>query len=79
MEMAVKKGASAAAKIEYHHITPKYLGGDAKGPTVPLNAAYHQLITNAFRDLHKYGQQKPTQAELEIIMKKVYDAYPLPG
>ena len=38
-----------AGIIEQHHITPQYLGGAADGPTVPLDAAYHQQITNAFR------------------------------
>src|SRR5690606_26361734 len=50
LRAAQKQFPNKAGKIEQHHITPKYLGGDPKGPTVPLDAAYHQQITNAFRD-----------------------------
>ncbi|MHC4520383.1 MAG: hypothetical protein ACYTAS_17490, partial [Planctomycetota bacterium] len=41
---------------ENHHINPKYLGGSPKGPTVPLDAAYHQQITNAFQRTYGYRQ-----------------------
>jgi len=46
---------SKVGKIEAHHETPQYLGGAADGPTVNIPASYHQLITNAFRSLWKYG------------------------
>jgi RHS repeat-associated protein len=50
-------------KTHNHHIIPKYLGGDDAGETVPIDAAYHQLITNAFRDKWAYGQgKKPERA-----------------
>jgi len=66
-----------AGDIELHHITPKYLGGPADGPTVPLDAAYHQLITNEFRSLWPYGSGRPDPQELERIMNDVYEKYPL--
>ncbi len=67
-----------AGKIQQHHITPKYLGGAANGPTVALDAAYHQLITNEFRRLHPYGSATPTATRLKEIMDLVYSKYPLP-
>jgi RHS repeat-associated protein len=60
-----------------HHITPKYLGGDPSGPTVPLDAAYHQQITNAFRNLWPYGSGTPTPEQLQDIMDQVYNQYPI--
>jgi len=63
---------------ELHHSTPKYLGGAANGPRVPLDAAYHQQITNAFRDAWKYGQAQPPAAQVQQIMRDVYSKYPLP-
>ncbi|MBZ5509239.1 MAG: DUF6531 domain-containing protein [Acidobacteriia bacterium] len=60
-----------------HHITPKYLGGDPNGPTVPLDAAYHQQITNAFRTLWPYGSGIPTPDQLQQIMDQVYNQYPI--
>jgi RHS repeat-associated protein len=69
-----------AGKIEQHHITPQYLGGAANGPTVRLNAAYHQCITNAFRNQWKYGTgTMPNPEELQGIMQRVYGTYPLPA
>ncbi len=69
---------SKAGKIEYHHIVPKYLGGDPKGRTVPIDAAYHQDITNAFREFHPYGSPLPSPERLEETMRIVYERYPLP-
>jgi RHS repeat-associated protein len=60
-----------------HHITPKYLGGDPSGPTVPLDSAYHQQITNAFRNLWPYGSGTPTPEQLQDIMDQVYNQYPI--
>jgi len=66
-----------AGRTENHHVTPKYLGGDPKGPTVPLDGAYHQLITNAFRNEWDYGTgQVPTPDELQDIMDRVYNQFP---
>ena len=62
-----------------HHLHPKYLGGHENGPTVDVDPAYHQLITNAFRREHPYGQEVPSPAQQQEIMRKVYSKYPLPG
>jgi RHS repeat-associated protein len=75
---AQRKYPDKAGRTEYHHITPKYLGGDPNGPTVPLDAAYHQEITNEFRNRWPYGQQPPSDAQLQLIMEGVYKRFPLP-
>lgn len=62
---------------ELHHVWPKYIGGSSNGPTVPLNPAYHQLITNEFRSLWPYGQGVPSSELAHQIMKKVYSKFPL--
>lgn len=75
---AKAKYPGKANKDEYHHRTPKYLGGDPDGPTVRINAALHQEITNAFRQLWKYGSKvKPTQEQLKEIMRQVYSRFPI--
>ncbi len=65
---------------ESHHIDPKYLGGDPNGPTVPLNPAYHQEITNAFRNEKAYGTVKRALSpeELQRVKNIVYGEFPLP-
>ena len=63
---------------ELHHIIPKYLGGAAQGETVSLPAAYHQMITNAFRAAYAYGQSRPDAATLASIVELVYSKLPLP-
>jgi hypothetical protein len=75
---AQQKYPNKAGKIEEHHIDPKYLGGDPKGPTVPIDAAYHQVITNEFRANWGYGQPIPTNNQLQIIKSNVYTKFPLP-
>jgi len=67
-----------AGKIQLHHIFPLYLGGDPNGPLVPLDAAYHQLITNAFRLAWPYGQGAPSLERALEIMQQVYSKFPLP-
>jgi RHS repeat-associated protein len=67
-----------AGKIENHHIDPKYLGGDPNGPTVPLDASYHQLITNEFRDLQQYGTGPVSPERLQELKDLVYEKYPIP-
>jgi hypothetical protein len=62
-----------------HHLHPKYLGGAEDGPTTEVDPAYHQLITNAFRREHPYGQEVPSPAQQQEIIRKVYSKYPLPG
>ncbi|MBB1139573.1 hypothetical protein [Myroides sp. WP-1] len=78
VKSAQKLYPSKAGKIELHHITPKYLGGPKNGPLVPLDAAYHQIITNEFRLLWPYGKGVPSSTQLQYIMKHVYSKYPLP-
>ena len=67
-----------AGRIEYHHVVPKYLGGDPDGELIPLDGSYHQEITNAFRQEYPYGQPPPSPEDLQGIMKRVYGKYPLP-
>jgi hypothetical protein len=63
-----------------HHVHPKYLEGPKDGPTVDLDPAYHQLITNAFRKEYGYGRVEPLSRDAQQdIMRKVYSLYPLPG
>ena len=63
-----------------HHVHPMYLDGPKDGPTVDLDPAYHQLITNAFREEARYGRRVPPKSEeQQDIMRKVYSRYPLPG
>jgi len=62
-----------------HHVHPKYLGGPQDGPTVKVDPAYHQFITNTFRREHAYDQDAPMPDVQLRIMKKVYSKYPLPG
>lgn len=65
---------------QQHHVHPRYLGGPKDGPTVDLDPAYHQLITNAFREEAEYGRAiPPSPGEQQEIMRKVYSRYPLPG
>lgn len=69
----------AGGPKQKHHVQPRYLGGPEDGPTVDLDPAYHQLITNEFRRLAGYGLEKPPLQVVLEIMKKVYSKYPLPG
>jgi RHS repeat-associated protein len=68
-----------ADSVELHHVIPKYLNGPDKGLRVPLNAAYHQLITNAFRALAPYGENYRglSATQLQVILDRVYSMYPL--
>lgn len=61
-----------------HHFWPRYLGGPANGKTFRVPAPYHQLITNAFREKHPYGQPRPSEARVKQIMLEVYLEYPIP-
>jgi len=67
-----------ADREEDHHICPIYLGGDPNGPLARLNAAYHQLITNAFRNEVPYGEGPVNPTYRQTLMDKVYSQYPLP-
>jgi RHS repeat-associated protein len=67
-----------AGKIENHHVKPIYLGGDRKGPTVPLDGSYHQEITNAIRDAFPYGKGPYPDKEVDEFLKKLYkELFPL--
>jgi hypothetical protein len=62
-----------------HHFIPIYLGGARNGVTYRLQSAYHQAITQEFRAQWGYGRgQKPSPAELQEILLKVYSRYPIP-
>jgi hypothetical protein len=65
-------------KYEQHHFFPLYLGGPADGTTYRLPAAYHQLLTNAFRRKHPYGQKPPNEVRVREIMMEVYSEHPIP-
>jgi RHS repeat-associated protein len=68
----------ANLKDQLHHILPKYLGGDPNGPLCKIPAAYHQMITNAFRNLVPYGGGPISPADQQAVMNQVYSQYPLP-
>jgi hypothetical protein len=79
VQAAQKAYPKKAGRIEQHHITPQYLGGAKDGPLAPLDAAYHQQVTNEFRKQWGYGIGKPQDAnDLRRIMDNVYGKYPLP-
>jgi len=77
LKQAADAYPNKAGKIEYHHITPQYLGGSKNGVLMPIDAAYHQQITNAFRNAWDYGIGPPNAAQLEKIMTNVYTQFPL--
>jgi hypothetical protein len=79
LQEAEEKYPNKVGKVEDHHITPKYLGGAADGPTSQIPAAYHQAITNAFRNEWSYGQVVPSAEQLQQIMTSVYSRFPIPG
>jgi RHS repeat-associated protein len=78
LRAAQQKYPNKAGRIENHHIEPLYLGGAKNGTTAPLDAAYHQMITNAFRGQHAYGRGRPSPERLREIMEEVYRNFPLP-
>jgi hypothetical protein len=67
-------------------VVPKYPGGDPKGRTVYIPAAYHQMI-------HTYLQKKldlpfprknkpapkPDPSEVEEKLRELYRVFPIPG
>lgn len=74
---AYKMYPNKAGKIEYHHPLPKYMGGDPNQKLIPLDAAYHQMITNEFRNKWSYGQQYPTYEKALEYARQIYSKYPL--
>ncbi len=69
----------AARPDEWHHVQPKYLGGRVNGPQVKIPAAYHQRITNLFREKAPYGRPPLRASEVQRVMKEVYRQYPITG
>jgi hypothetical protein len=65
-------------RYEEHHFWPLYLGGPRDGTAYRIPAAYHQLLTNAFRLQYPYGQPRPSEQQARDIMLKVYSEYPIP-
>jgi hypothetical protein len=61
-----------------HHFVPIYLGGPENGRTFRIPTAYHKAITQAFRERWKYGQDKPSAKQLQMILVETYSAYPIP-
>jgi hypothetical protein len=78
MQKARELYPKLCGKFQWHHITPKYLGGDPNGPLVLLEGPYHQLITNAFRNQWAYGQGVPPSTTVVNIVNTVYSQLPLP-
>ncbi len=84
-------GGNSRAKLKYpkkagrkqdHHNDPIYLGGPQNGQTTNLNGSYHQQITNEFRSLAPYrndrGYNGPVSRQsAQEIARKVYNKYPL--
>ena len=76
---AQKEFPNKAGKIQLHHEHPIYLRGPKNGRTVPIDAAYHQKITNEFRKRIPYGKQNEfSDAQIDKVMKEVYEQFPLP-
>jgi RHS repeat-associated protein len=78
LRVAQRQYPNKAGNIEIHHIEPIYLGGAKNGATAPLDAAYHQMITNAFRREHPYGIGQPSAERVREIMDIIYHEFPLP-
>jgi hypothetical protein len=63
----------------HHHAVPMYLGGPKEGMTYRIPAAYHEAITQAFRQRWPYGREEPPRPqELLRILAEVYSEYPIP-
>ncbi|MFB3897885.1 MAG: RHS repeat domain-containing protein, partial [bacterium] len=76
-KLARLKYPKLAGKTHLHHVRPFYLGGTRKGATVAIDAAYHQMITNAIRKEFPYGKSWKEQFN-EDLLKEIYEKYPLP-
>ena len=62
----------------HSYMTPRYLGGAKDGVQRQIDAAYHQLITNAWRRRFPYGRPKPSMRDVEGFADEVYRQYPIP-
>lgn len=78
LKKAQEKYPKKAGHLEWHHIDPKYMGGNPNGKLIQLDGAYHQMITNEFRIIQPYGIRKLDESIRNSIMKQVYMKYPLP-
>ena len=78
MRLQVTSRAVKNPAYQSHHITPIYLGGAPKGPTVPLLKGDHLKVTNEFRRWYGYGQPVPDPGRVQYFRQKVYEKYPLP-
>ncbi|NMG35575.1 hypothetical protein GRF61_14090 [Azoarcus sp. TTM-91] len=66
-------------RMENHHVTPQYLGGPRNGPTVPLDAAHHEVITQQMRQEMPFRQPQPiNQQQVQDFLRNFYQRYPLP-
>ena len=77
LQQAQEQFPNKANQIEGHHVVPQYLGGPVDGPIVDIDASYHQLLTNAFRQAWAYGQGQPSLDQLREILTFVYGQIPL--
>jgi RHS repeat-associated protein len=68
-----------AGRLHDHHVDPKFLGGAINGQTSRIDAAYHQLITNAIRKEFKYGVKHGDPEYIQAAINLIYKDYPLPG
>ena len=76
---AREKYPNQAFTYQKHHINPQYIGGAKNGEKITLDAAYHQEITNTFRDLYPYRQGPiDNLATQRKLMIEVYTRFPLP-
>ena len=78
VDAAKKEYPKLAGKTHGHHPVPVYMGGASNQVTIPIDAAYHQKITNEFRKHHAYGLPRPTDGRLQEILDLVYSKFPLP-
>ena len=53
-------------------------GSQNNNLTVPIDAAYHQMITNRFRSLWPYGSGGLDKSRWDEVFNQVYKEYPLP-
>ena len=80
----VHNAGGCGCKTNRHHYTPKFIGGNPKGPFSTIPSAYHDLITAAFRTAatsRGYGYQYwrngfPPEDVRNEIMDEVYSQLP---
>jgi hypothetical protein len=61
---------------QLHHVIPN-LGGDPNGLLARIPAAYHQFISNEFRQLWPYGADATSAEQLNQILDKAYSKLPI--